>query len=164
MILLGIGANLDSKYGNPPETIEAVKPLLEEKDIHIKRSSSLWKTEPIPYKDQPWYFNAVFEVETALEPQDLMRMLLQIEHEMGKVRTFKNASRIIDLDIVDYNEQMIDTDILIAPHPRMHERAFVLYPMRELAPDWVHPALKKPISALIEALPDQGIELHEKVA
>jgi len=101
--------------------------------------SSLWRSAPVGYLDQPDFVNAVAEVETALEAETLLAHLLDIERRHGRVREFQNAPRTLDLDIALYGDDRIDTPILTVPHPRMQERAFVLLPLNELAPDIVIP-------------------------
>lgn len=160
MIILGLGANLDSMFGAPEETIRHCVEILPEHGIKVIAFSSIWKTAPVPVSDQPWYKNAVCMVETNLMPSDLLQVIKGIEHEFGRVRTVQNAPRVIDLDILCYNNLEIADDNLQLPHPRMHERAFVLYPLREVAPNWMHPVSALHIDALINDLPsEQEIEL-----
>lgn len=155
MIYVAYGANLPGKYGRPHETYQAAKQALEDNGITVAAESSLWETSPVGTPDeQPWYTNAVLEVESDLPPQALLETLLAIEHEFGRVRTFKNAAKTIDLDLVAYKDQCIENGPdLIVPHPRMHERAFVLMPLQEIAPSWTHPSRKTALTDLIKAIP-----------
>ena len=165
MILIALGANLDSRLGPPDVTLEATKACLESQKIEIKKSSSIWLTEPVPTSDQPWYRNAVISVQTVHNAQDLLRILKATEKDFGRTSTQKNAARILDLDILAYNKQIIDTPSLSLPHPRLYERGFVLYPLCEIAPGWVHPVLNKTALELKENLPGaQRVKLMQKVA
>jgi 2-amino-4-hydroxy-6-hydroxymethyldihydropteridine diphosphokinase len=101
----------------------------------LVRASSLYRTAPVGYLDQPDFINAVAELDTALAPADLLQALLAVEAEFGRRRSFRNAPRILDLDLLWYQGVTQNDPDLILPHPRMHERAFVLYPLAELAPD-----------------------------
>lgn len=156
MILIALGANLPSSYGAPHETLAAaVAALAAGGDIHIIKQSSVWLTAPVPVSDQPWYHNAVVAVETALSPYALLERLQAIENEFGRVRTVRNAPRVIDLDLIAYGTQILDKPELIVPHPRLHLRGFVLLPLREVAPDWVHPLGGATLAAMIAALPPE---------
>ena len=93
-------------------------------------------------------------VETELDLRALFRLLQDIEAGFGRVRTVRNAPRVLDLDILAYHDTVYEADDLVVPHPRMHERGFVLYPLQEIAPDWIHPVLKMPVAAFISSLPD----------
>lgn len=160
MIIIGFGANLDSKHGNPTETYEHVLLQLSENNIQIVNTSSLWSTSPVgTQEDQPWYTNAVISVETDKSPQDLLACLLAIEKQIGRERLYRNAPRVVDLDLLDYNGELINSDDLILPHPRMHERLFVLEPLKEINPDWSHPVTGRSLEDLRGDIPDdQKIE------
>ena len=121
--------------------------------MRVAARSSVWLTAPVPVSDQPWYHNAVVRVETAQSPYALLETLQGIENEFGRVRTVRNAPRVIDLDLIAYNDNVLDRPELIVPHPRMHQRGFVLLPLRELAPDWVHPVSGARLADMIAALP-----------
>lgn len=153
MILIGMGANLDGVDGTPEECLKATSQRLEERGIVVKKMSSIWKTAPVPVSDQPWYRNAVCAVETSLEPHELLKVLAAVEDEVGRVRRDRNEARVIDLDLLAYNDRLIEGKDLHIPHPRMHDRAFVLYPLQEVAPDWIHPISGVSVSTLIEELP-----------
>jgi 2-amino-4-hydroxy-6-hydroxymethyldihydropteridine diphosphokinase len=121
--------------------------------IEIVHSSHLWTSAPVPLTDQPWYFNAVISVQTKLSPEDLLRALQQIEHEFGRTRMARNEARVLDLDLLAYNDSVIDSADLTLPHPRLHERAFVLFPLQEIAPQWTHPQGGMTVQAMINKLP-----------
>jgi len=160
MIIIGLGANLPRADGTPPalSLCEAVKSFTTH-GVDVVNGSHVWKTAPVPISDQPWYHNAVCQVETTLSPAELLELVASIEDKAGRVRTFRNDARVLDLDILAYNQEIIDLPHLQIPHPRMHERAFVLYPLQEIAANWVHPVSGKAIEEMIGSLdPAQKIE------
>ena len=162
MILIGIGANLASPvYGEPRATCGAALAAMAGGGLTIVQRSQWYQSAPVPASDQPWFVNAVVRVRTPLDPDRLMAALLQTEVSFGRRRAGKNTPRILDLDLLAYGETVIGgappDDGAVAqttvPHPRLHERAFVLLPLRDVAPDWRHPVLGQGVHALIEALP-----------
>ena len=166
MILVAMGANLPSRYGLPEATLEAAKAEMERRGLDIISSSKTWLSPPMPVSDQPWYRNAVIAVQTPLDAKELMALLQSIEHDFGRIRIKgeRNEARLLDLDILAYNEDRYDEEGLQIPHPRLHERSFVLYPLQEIAPDWTHPTLKRSVSEMIAGLPpDQDIHPLEDI-
>lgn len=169
MIFIGLGANLPSPvHGSPIETLEACVLRLDESGLKVSQKSRWYKSAPVPISDQPWYINGVIAVETELNPRKVLSLLLDIENEFGRVRSELNAPRVLDLDLISYHDQIIEDDGRIEdkpfciPHPRMHERAFVLLPIQDLEPDWIHPKLSVNLTDLIAKLPqDQIIEAIE---
>lgn len=153
MILIALGANLPGAFGTPRATLAAARRAMEAFGLRIVRESSTWLTAPVPVSDQPWYHNEVVAIETDLAPLALLERLQKIEFDFGRIRTERNAPRIIDLDIIAYDDVVMDEPGLIVPHPRMHERAFVLLPLREVAPRWRHPLLDQSLNDLIAQLP-----------
>ncbi len=131
----------------------------------------MYETQPAEYKDQPWFLNMVLELETTLEPLNLFELLLDIESQMGRTRpegSFRRkrnqryGPRNIDLDLLLYDDLVLSSDKLTLPHPRMHERRFVLVPLVEIAPQVVHPLLKKNVEKLLEDLTtDSAFEKYE---
>lgn len=158
MILIGLGGNLPSQEHGPPRaTLAAALQALEAKGARTLRRSPWYESAPVPPSGQPWYVNAVAEVESALSPEALLAALLAVEAELGRVRGARNASRTVDLDLLDYGGLVTGPgEKPELPHPRLHERAFVLLPLRDLAPGWRHPACGSPVGALIEALGETG--------
>ena len=156
MIFLGLGGNLHCEtFGAPRETCAVALSMMHARQIHIKRCSRWFESAPVPLSDQPWFVNAVCEVETALTPNELVDAVLGIEHELGRRRSVPNAARTIDIDVIAYADQVITPNSqsnLHLPHPRMHERAFVLLPLADLAPDWHHPESGRHITALTARL------------
>ncbi len=153
MIILGLGANLPGKYISPEDALKASADALSSiREIRLLKASSVWLSAPVPISDQPWYANAVCTIETRLKPKELLEMLHNTEASFGRIRSTKNAPRELDIDLLAYNEQTSNERPQI-PHPRMHQRAFVLYPLQEIAPNWRHPVLKQSVSELIEKIP-----------
>ncbi len=154
MILIGIGANLPSPvYGSAIRTIDEAVRHIEAEGIKLIKKSRIWLSDPVPKSDQPWYVNAVVSVETQRLPIDLLRTLLAIEQKFGRVRSERNAARVLDLDVIAYHDMVMDEQGLTLPHPRMAERAFVLRPLSEIDKNWVHPVLRQPLSDLLQKLP-----------
>lgn len=151
-VLIAVGANLPSRFGGPREACEEAVRRLEETGLRVCAVSNWYETAPVPLSDQPWYVNGVARVETDLPPKQVLAILHRIEAEMGRVRTVKNAPRVIDLDLLAHGVHVVDDD-LVLPHPRLSERAFVLYPLRDVAPDWRHPVTGRRAGDLIGALP-----------
>jgi 2-amino-4-hydroxy-6-hydroxymethyldihydropteridine diphosphokinase len=157
VILIGIGSNLPTAaHGSPRETATAAVAALEKAGIRVRRQSRWYETAPVPVSNQPWYVNGVVEVETGLEPYPLLQALHQIEADFDRVRTVRNAARTLDLDLLDYDGRISGEEAgVILPHPRLHQRAFVLKPLAELAPGWRHPVTRAPLEELVRALPPE---------
>lgn len=138
--IIALGSNLE----NPAAQVtEALKKISEHEGITLIKASSLYATDPVGYTDQPEFINAVALIETSLTPEALLTQLLEIENQFGRVRSFANAPRVLDLDLIDYNHQQQNTEFLVLPHPRAHERAFVMKPLAEIAPDYCLGNLQK---------------------
>jgi 2-amino-4-hydroxy-6-hydroxymethyldihydropteridine diphosphokinase len=142
VILIGIGGNLTSaRFGPPRQALATALAALETEGVHIIARSAWYRTEPIPPSYQPWFINAVASLATALTAPDLLAVMQALETRFGRVRGERNAARVLDLDLLDYRGQVIATANLILPHPRLHDRRFVLAPLAEIAPAWRHPLL-----------------------
>lgn len=165
MIIIGLGANIPGEFGPPENTLQAALNALGDiQGVEILDVSSVWHSAPVPVSDQPWYANAVCTIETDMPPEKLLKLLKQIEVGFGREIKERNAPRVIDLDIIAYNN-LITMEAPILPHPRMHERAFVLHPLQEIIPDWVHPALEMPLEEFLSMLPpEQEIRKGEKLS
>jgi 2-amino-4-hydroxy-6-hydroxymethyldihydropteridine diphosphokinase len=142
VILIGIGGNLTSaRFGPPHQALATALAALETEGVHIIARSAWYRTEPIPPSDQPWFINAVASLATALTAPDLLAVMQALETRFGRVRGGRNAARVLDLDLLDYRGEVIESADLILPHPGIHERRFVLAPLAEIAPAWRHPLL-----------------------
>ena len=150
---IGAGANL----GEPVRQIkQALDELEKSPGVRLGAVSSLYRTQPMGPIAQPSFINAVFSLECGMSPQDLLALLLSVEEKMGRIRRERWGPRVIDLDLLFFDEAIISGQGLEVPHPRLHERRFVLAPLVEIAPDVVHPVLKKSASDLLDALPAEG--------
>ena len=150
-VFLGIGTNLGERERNLQEARVVLSQRLE-----ILKESSIYQTAPWGFLDQPAFLNQVIEAQTSLSSLNLLDFLKNIEKQLGREANFRYGPRLIDLDILFYGNRIIQTPRLQVPHPRLVERAFVLIPMAEIAPDFVHPQNKQTITQLLAALPDLG--------
>jgi 2-amino-4-hydroxy-6-hydroxymethyldihydropteridine diphosphokinase len=154
MILIGIGSNLAApRFDSPQDTASAAVAQLPTIGVAVVRSSRWYLSQPVPPSDQPWYVNAVALVETPLAPAALLAALLALEARFGRTRGAPNAARTLDLDLLDYDGGQSADPRLTLPHPRLHERRFVLAPLAEIAPHWQHPRLAMSASELLHRLP-----------
>jgi 2-amino-4-hydroxy-6-hydroxymethyldihydropteridine diphosphokinase len=143
-VYLALGSNVGNRLENLKETIAALPP-----QMTVKEKSPVYETPPWGYEDQPKFFNQVLKVQTYLEPEPLLKHIKRLEVALGRKVSFQNGPRLIDIDILLYDDRVLDTPLLTIPHPRMHERGFVLLPMMDIAPDLVHPITGKSVREMI---------------
>jgi 2-amino-4-hydroxy-6-hydroxymethyldihydropteridine diphosphokinase len=151
-IFLGLGTNLGDREAN----LRTAKGKLSSQ-VKIVKESPIYVTPPWGYEDQPDFLNQVIQVTTRLEPTQLLDYLKGIEDDMGRKATFRYGPRLIDLDILFYGQRVIREESLQIPHPRLHERAFVLVPLHDIAPDFVHPILRETIRDLLSKVDVEGV-------
>jgi 2-amino-4-hydroxy-6-hydroxymethyldihydropteridine diphosphokinase len=146
-----------SNIGDSFASLQQAKQAIHLKVGEVVSASSIYKTEPWGNKDQQDFLNQVLNVDTSLEPIDVLKTVLQIEQEMGRNRIEKWGPRIIDIDILFYDELIMETNELKIPHPFLHERRFTLMPLNEIAPELVHPLLNLPVSSLLAQCSDHSV-------
>jgi 2-amino-4-hydroxy-6-hydroxymethyldihydropteridine diphosphokinase len=146
LVLIGLGANL----GDPPAQLARGVELLAGL-VEVERVSSLYRSEPVGHAGQPDFLNLAVTARAVLEPLPLLLGLHAIENALGRVRSFPNAPRSLDLDLLAYGDLVLDTRDLTLPHPRLHLRGFVLHPLAEVAPEWIHPVLGRTARELLSA-------------
>ena len=145
-VLLGLGANLGDPRRQLAAAVARLGALVEE-----VRVSSVYRTEPVGHRDQPDFYNLVVRGWTTVPPEALLRGVLEIERALGRERSFANAPRTIDIDLLAYGDVVMDTPELTLPHPGIAHRGFVLHPLAEVAPDWMHPVLARTARELLSA-------------
>ena len=156
MILIGIGANLAARgYASPLQGCLAALDMLRQRDVSIIKISRWYYSRPYPPVRQPWFINGVIRIESSLTAEGLLILLHSVESFFGRVRLRRNEARCLDLDLLDYRGLVIDDEDVIVPHPRLHERGFVLYPLRSIEPDWRHPRTGETIEAMLAKLPPE---------
>lgn len=146
-----IGGNLGNRSANLQKAIQ----LIEQNCGQIVQLSAIYETAAWGLTDQPSFFNQAIQLQTSLAPETLMQELLNIETEMGRIRSIKLGPRIIDLDMLFYDQQILNTDLLVLPHPAITQRRFALLPLAEIAASFIHPVYSKTIELLLEECPDQ---------
>ena len=153
IIYLSLGSNVGDRAAN----LRAAIAKLEGTAVQVRRVSSIYETEPVDLRKQPWFLNCVVEAETELSAAELLKKLRQMEAAMGSKKIVAKGPRLIDLDILLYGDESIDTPELQVPHPRMHLRRFVLVPLAEIAPKLRHPAWDTNVEGLLARTPDRSV-------
>ena len=146
-VIIALGTNLGDRQANLETAVSALSP-----EVAVSARSRLYETAPMYVTDQPAFLNMAVAGETDLDPQALLAHLKHLEAELGRTPTFRNGPRMIDLDILYYADQVIDTEDLVVPHPRIAERSFVLWPLRDIAPDLHDPRQSRSVSEMYQAL------------
>ncbi|CAN7602366.1 2-amino-4-hydroxy-6-hydroxymethyldihydropteridine diphosphokinase [Rossellomorea sp. LjRoot5] len=157
--------SLGSNMGDRAVYLEkAINILGSHGKIEVTKRSSLYETDPVGFTEQDQFLNMVIEIRTSLSPETLLHQCLQVEIDLGREREFKWGPRIIDLDILLFNQETIETENLYIPHPRMQERAFVLIPLLEVAPRVEHPSFNAPLAEFLDEIPDkEGVRLWKQI-
>ena len=162
-IIIGIGGNIKSNDGSHPVHVamNAIN-YLQNYSIQVTGQSSWYESQPIPKSDQPNFFNCIVIANTLLNELDVLETLHKIEHKLGRRRKITNEPRVIDLDLIDYSNKILKNNQIIIPHPRAHKRRFVMEPLAELDPNWVHPTLKRDVRTILKKLNNQNIKIINK--
>jgi 2-amino-4-hydroxy-6-hydroxymethyldihydropteridine diphosphokinase len=165
-VLIGLGANLPSQYGEPMAGLAVALGLIGAGPVRVLARSPWYESEPVPPSGQPWYINAVIAGSTLESPDIVLEYLHEIETRFGRVRGVRNAARPLDLDLLAYGEVVTPADAApahgrpVLPHPRLQERPFVLQPLAEIAPNWRHPATNATAGQMLARLaPGAGLRL-----
>ena len=153
-VYLGIDSNLGDRIGYIQQAVK----MLEDSNIKVEESSSFYETEPFGQKNQPWFINAAIKIKTSLNPLELLKKCQQIEDKLGRVRNVKWGERVIDIDILLYENEIIETKELSIPHISTYNRSCTLVPLLEIAEDVIHPVLKKTIDEIY-----QNLQMPEEV-
>lgn len=158
LIYIALGSNLGDRLTNLRAAIQFLSPV-----VQVLVESRVYETPPWGFTDQPPFLNMAIKAQTELEPEALLATLKQIEARLGRTPTIRWGPRLIDLDILFYDDLVLDTPSLVIPHPRLHERGFVLAPLADLAPDLSHPTLKRSVRELLSEADLKGITLSPSI-
>lgn len=152
-VYLALGSNLEDRLANLKQAISSLTPQLE-----VKAKSQVYETPPWGFEDQPKFLNQVIKANTYLDPEPLLKHLKRLEVALGRKESFPNGPRLIDIDVLFYDDLVLNKPSLSIPHPRLHERGFVLLPLMDIAPDLVHPVHKKTVREMAALANVEGIE------
>jgi 2-amino-4-hydroxy-6-hydroxymethyldihydropteridine diphosphokinase len=152
IVYLSLGSNV----GDRPQNLRTAITALDDVGVNVRKVSKIYETEPVDYLEQDWFLNCVVEGETALTAAELLQGLRRIEKKIGSAKAFAKGPRIIDLDILYFDDAVIDAAGLQIPHPRMADRRFVLVPLAEIAPDLRHPVTQKTTAEMLQATRDRS--------
>jgi 2-amino-4-hydroxy-6-hydroxymethyldihydropteridine diphosphokinase len=152
IIYLALGSNLGNRLDNLQQAVAGLPPQMD-----VKAKSHVYETPPWGYEDQPRFYNQVIKADTYLQPEPLLKHLKRVEVALGRQPNFRNGPRLIDIDLLFYDHLVLNTPFLTLPHPRLHERGFVLLPLMDIAPELVHPVLKKSVREMTSTTSLEGI-------
>ena len=152
MIYLNIGSNLSSLFGDKIDNIVKSISLLKKLNVKILDISNIYQTPSYPIRSFPKFNNVTIKLESQIKPNDFFIEMKKIEKKIGRIKSSKNQPRVCDIDIIDYNGLILTNSNLQIPHPRMHKRNFVLYPLKDVSPEWQHPIFKKKIDYFLNQL------------
>lgn len=158
-VFLGIGSNLGDRKGNLQKAIAGLQ-----RNLQVKQISKIYETQPWGFTDQPAFLNQALSAETEFEPFELLAEIKAIEKEVGRTPTFRYGPRVIDIDILFYDDLILNEEALTIPHPMLAERAFVLVPLDEIAPQFIHPLLQQTIHELVQKVDQNGIMLFNEAS
>lgn len=153
IVYLALGSNIGDRGENLKQAIAALTPQMD-----VKAKSHVYETPPLGYEDQPQFLNQVLKTQTYLQPEPLLKHIKRLEVALGRKATFRNGPREIDIDVLMYDDLVLNTSVLTLPHPHMHERGFVLLPMMDIAPDLIHPISGKSVREMLIACNLVGIK------
>jgi len=157
IVYLSLGTNIGNRPANLKQALSSLPP-----QMTVKKKSRVYETPPWGYTEQDNFLNQVVKVSTYLEPEPLLKHIKRLEVALGRKSTFRHGPRLIDIDILFYDEEILETSSLVIPHPHLHERGFVLMPLMDIAPDLVHPVQKKKIRELMGSSNTNGIKQFGK--
>ena len=152
IVYLALGSNVGNRLANLKAAIASLPPQME-----VKAKSKVYETPPWGYENQEKFLNQVLKVDTYVEPEPLLKHLKRLEVALGRQASFQNGPRLIDIDILFYDELVLETPRVVIPHPRLHERGFVLMPLMDIAPDFVHPVRKQTVREMLAYSDISGI-------
>jgi 2-amino-4-hydroxy-6-hydroxymethyldihydropteridine diphosphokinase len=153
IVYLALGSNLGDRVENLKEAVAALPPQMD-----VKAKSQVYETPPWGYEDQPRFLNQVLKTQTYLQPEPLLKHIKRLEVALGRKASFRNGPRLIDIDILFFDDVVLNTPLLTLPHPHLHERGFVLLPLMDIAPDLVHPVRGKSVREMMAGCNLGGIK------
>jgi 2-amino-4-hydroxy-6-hydroxymethyldihydropteridine diphosphokinase len=156
-VYLALGSNLGDRHANLRAAVKALAP-----GVRVLEESRIYETPAWGYEDQPPFLNMALKAETSLQPEALLAHVKQLESDLGRTPSFHWGPRLIDIDVLFYDDLVLDTPGLTIPHPRLHERAFVLVPLADIAPALLHPATGKTVQQMLEDVDRSAIRLYEE--
>jgi len=156
MIILALGSNLSSTFGDRFDNINLAISFIESHNISLIKKSSYYETPSYPDRSRPKYINVVIKISTNLSPENLVPIIISIEEKLGRIRNYRNEPRTCDIDIIDFNSQVMDFEYknlsFTVPHKKLAHRNFVLIPLKEIFKNWIHPKTNESIDLLINKL------------